>query len=55
MGSRDVFGEGSGTVNADPLRFGAEMSATSQTVATATADDVTFTADDFSRMKVGNV
>ncbi len=54
-GQCDIFSEGTRTIDADTLSFGAEVSATGETVAAASADHVAFTADNVAGMEVRHV
>lgn len=50
-----VFREGAGTIDADALRVGAEMAAPGHAIATASAYDMAFAADDVARIEVVDV
>ncbi len=54
-GQCDIFGEGARTIDADTLSFGAEVSATGETVTAASADHVSFAADNVAGMEVRHV
>ncbi len=54
-GQDDVFGEGSGAVDADSAGEGAEMAAAGEAVAAASADDVAFAGDEVSGLEVVDV
>ena len=54
-GQDDVFGEGSGAVDADSAGEGAEMAAAGEAVAAASADDVAFAADEVAGLEVVDV
>ncbi len=54
-GQRDVLGESTGTIDADPLGVGAQVTAARHAVATATADNVALAADQIAGMEVVDV
>jgi len=54
-GQDHIFRECARAIHADSLRVRAQMPAPGQAVTAASADDVTFPADQISGMKVGNV
>src|SRR5690554_5683353 len=51
----EVFGESPGTIHAHALRVSAEVTASRQAIPAPTADNVPFTADDFTRKEVADV
>src|SRR5215472_3949632 len=54
-GEHDIFGKGAWTIHPHSLGVGTEMTAAGHTVAAAATGHVPFAADQFTRMKIGDV
>src|SRR6185436_6322698 len=54
-GQGEVFGEGAFAVDADAFGVGAKMTPASQAIAAASANDMTFPADDLAGKEIGDI